>query len=132
MLIQQLENLLQNFCVCYLDCEEQEDFNLLKDRGDQLLDRHMDNKLAEEIEVHLCGDFLIDPLIDVVVLIGGLAFAFFEVLVELAAIFKEQMEDLADRVVDDANVCVPLGHLLLFEGFGPDEHALQDVDHFDL
>ena len=49
----------------------------------------MDNELAEEIEVNLSSNFLVDALIDIVVLIRRFALSFFKMLVELMSIFEK-------------------------------------------
>ena len=59
-----------------------------------------DDELAEEIEINLGGDFLVYPFVDVIVLIGGLAFASFEMLIKLIAIFKEKVEQFTNRVMN--------------------------------
>jgi hypothetical protein len=48
----------------------------------------MDNIWAQEAEVNLGGDFLINALVDVVTLVGGFGLAAFEVLVELVVVFE--------------------------------------------
>ena len=53
-------------------------------------------------------------------------------LVELAAVFEEQMKDLANGIDDPPDVLVAFGDLIVLEGSEADEHALQDVNDLDL
>jgi hypothetical protein len=87
-------------------------------------------ELAEEVEVDFGGDLFVDAFVDVVVLVAGFALPPFEVFVELVAVLEQQIEYLLRGVVDYGYLGVSLGHGV-GEGCWADEHALEDVDHFD-
>lgn len=93
---------------------------------------HVDDKLAKEVEVYFCSYLFINTFIDVIILIGRFALTLFEMLVELAAVFKKEMEDFANRVVDLSYTGISLRHLFIFKSFWPHKHTLQDVYDFDL
>ena len=57
---------------------------------------HVDDEVAQKVEINLGGDLLVDALIDVVILIGGAASSALEVLIKFAAVLEQQMEDLLD------------------------------------
>ena len=132
MLVNYLEDLLKNISICYLYSEEKEDFYFLKNVVQEIAFGHIDHKMTQEIVVYFCCYFLIDALIDVVVLIRRLALALLEVLVEFTAIFEQQMEDLSDRVVDHTNLLVSFRDVLSFVCLWTYKHAFQDVDHLYL
>lgn len=52
--------------------------------------------------------------------------------IEFAAVFEEEMENLADWIKYLSNVGVTFRYMLVFKGFCTDKHALQDIDHLYL
>lgn len=95
MLIDDLQNLVKNMCICHFGSKQDEYFDFLEDGVSQFTLRHINDELAQEVEVNLCGDFLIDSFIDVIILVRRLTFSLFEVLVEFMGVFKEEMEYFA-------------------------------------
>lgn len=85
--------------------------------------RQVDDELTEEIEIQFCCNFLVDPLVDVVVLIGWLAFAFLEMLVKLAAVLEQEVEYFAKGIVYFGNIQVATRHDFVVEGLGTYKHA---------
>lgn len=53
-------------------------------------------------------------------------------LIEFAAVFEEEMEDLADWVEYLSDVGVAFRYMLVLEGFSTDKHALQNINHLYL
>ena len=53
-------------------------------------------------------------------------------LIEFAAVLKEEMEDLADWVEYLSDVGVAFRYMLVLESFSPHKHTLQDIDHLYL
>ena len=83
----------------------------------------MHNIRAQEAKVNLGCDLLINALVDVVALVGGLGLAALEVLVELVVVFEEQEEDFVRGVDDGWDVAVAHWDLGGFECARADEHA---------
>ena len=129
VLVEDGEYFLEDIRVGYFDGKEEEYFDLGEDVGQKLVFGHVDDEVAEEVEVYFGCYLLVYPLVNVVVLVRGLALPLLEVLVELAAIFEEEMEDLLDGVVDGPDLPVPFQDHSSFEGAGPYKHALEDVYH---
>jgi hypothetical protein len=132
VLIQNLEDLFQNISICDFDSKKKEYFYFLKDVVQEVALRHVYDEMTQEVVVYFSSDLLINTFVDVVVLIGRLALALLEMLVEFAAILEKQVEYLADFVVYHTYLLISLRDYLVLEGFWADEHTFEDVDNFNL
>lgn len=92
----------------------------------------MHDELAQKVEVHFGCDFLVNAFIDVIILIRRFVLATLEVLVKLVTVLEQQMEDLLCGVHYFADETVAIGHCTHWESLFSYEHALQNVNHFDL
>jgi hypothetical protein len=132
VLIQNLEDLFQNISICDFDSKKKEYFYFLKDVVQEVALRHVYDEMTQEVVVYFSSDLLINTFVDVVVLIGRLALALLEMLVEFAAILEKQVEYLTDFVVYHTYLLISLRDYLVLEGFWADEHTFEDVNNFNL
>jgi hypothetical protein len=89
-LVQNGQHLINQLSLNNLNRIQHEHLNLLQVGRLHLMNGlfEMDNIGAQEAEVNLGGDLLINALIDVVTLVGGFGLAAFKVLVELVVVFE--------------------------------------------
>lgn len=132
MIIKYGEDFLQDACICYFYCKQQEYFYLLKNGGDELFFRHAHNELAKEVEIDFGSNLFVDSLVNIIVLIWRLALSFLEVFVEFAAVFEKEMEYFTYWIVYFSNICISFRHWRVGKGVWPHKHAFQNVDNFYL
>lgn len=97
----------------------------------ELLFGYVHDELAKEVEVEFSCNLFVDSFVYIVVLIWRLALPSLEMFVEFVDIFKQQMEDFFDGIINNTDCSIALGYLVI-ESWSSDEHALEDIDHLYL
>ncbi len=67
--VDKTQNLIKELWVCNLNREESKYFDLFKVGRCEFWFRYADDELAQEVEIQLSGNFFIDALVDVIVLV---------------------------------------------------------------
>ena len=88
------------------------------------------DELAQEVKIYFGCYFVVNALVDIVVLVRGLVLPSLKVLVKLAAVLKEKVECLLNWVIDDWNAGVTSRHLSV-PGLFPDEHIFKNIYDLD-
>ncbi len=124
-LVQNIKHLINQLALNNLDRIQHKYLHLFQVSGLHLINGilQMHNIRAQEAKVNLGCDLLINALVDVVALVGGLGLAALEVLVELVVVFEEEEEYFVRGVDDGWDVAVAHWDLEGFECARADEHA---------